>query len=129
MDAVVPRRAIIIPRARSTDSLEVMPIESRTRGIIQSGAYGLLTICGPTGSGKTTAIQHLAAVLPPDSDIRFVDDGHIPRRGTERITFFTSSAPDHGFLASLQMALWTDDDLIEYLLATHRDDCQSIMFK
>ena len=127
---VQPRRAPVVPRARPADGGgEVLPLEDRALRLIGTGAAGLVNISGPPGSGRTTALQHLAAVLPPDADVGFFDHGGPPARPTARLVFFSSSGPDDHSFVRFDLVPWGDDDLIEYLVAKHRSRCQAVMFK
>jgi uncharacterized protein YjbI with pentapeptide repeats len=88
-------------------------------------------ILGPAGSGKTTALQHLAAVLPVDNRVLFLDEPgtdtvkHHLRRHHPVIC--TGHKPRDVDTARFRLAPWDNDDLIEYLLSAHRPRCASVM--
>lgn len=90
-----------------------------------------LVIEGPAGSGKTTALRHAAAMLPPGYRAGLLDElKPAQRRSTQWICrHFISTATEEVFSPyySVRMAPWTDDDLIEYLLAVHKPRCTSVM--
>src|SRR5687768_6653942 len=90
---VLPVAAPVAPRVRPVGGGEVFRLEERALRLIRSDARGLVNVCGPAGSGKTTALRHLAAVLPDDADVYFVDTGGPPKQLTRRLTFFTSLRP------------------------------------
>ena len=105
--------------------------------MLSAGVCDEINLVGPPGSGKTTALRHLAAVLPPDAPVRLVD--LVPGRLSE--SHRIAIKPDRAQLAvvasvepihpstniTMTLAPWSDDDLIEYLLFTHKQRCQSVM--
>jgi uncharacterized protein YjbI with pentapeptide repeats len=78
----------------------------------------------------------LAAVLA-DAPIVLIDDttGDVERAQAERaaqarLIVIAARGPSRlPCVERLEMTPWGDDDLIEYLLATRRDQCQAVMFK
>lgn len=51
-----------------------LPLEELIREKIQTRRPFVVQLSGPTGSGKTTALRHLAAVFPEESLLLFRDD-------------------------------------------------------
>jgi uncharacterized protein YjbI with pentapeptide repeats/energy-coupling factor transporter ATP-binding protein EcfA2 len=101
--------------------------------LVQACASGTVVIFGPAGSGKTTALEHLAAVLPADGRCVFVDESLslsepevIPSNGL-RIVAGAPNIKVGPVLATYALRTWTRDDVIEYLLATHRQRCASVV--
>jgi uncharacterized protein YjbI with pentapeptide repeats len=147
---IEPRRAAVKPRVLSAASGEVVPLEDMVRRHVDAGAWGVVAVLGPAGSGKTTALGHLAAVLPDPDRIAFLDDPSLPEvltltdqepsrlvvvaASSERAVALAGSAPNQrealpatGLLASYRLAPWTEDDRIEYLLAVHKPRCAAVM--
>ncbi len=58
-------RAAVRPRVLSPDTHEAVLLEDEIGSLIQKGERGVVQIIGGPGSGKSTALKHLAAVLPP----------------------------------------------------------------
>ncbi|HUE15155.1 MAG TPA: pentapeptide repeat-containing protein [Planctomycetaceae bacterium] len=99
----------------------------------EGGAPRCLRILGGPGSGKTTALAHLADFFDDGfSRITFVDAG-------KRLNWEAYASPS-GFIISegdripadapvqtLTLAPWSRDELIEYLLATHPKECASVL--
>jgi len=126
-----PCRAPVTPRVHLGDGQPSLPIEKRIKTMLNKGARGLLNLVGPAGSGKTTGLRHLAAVLDP-SDPVVLTEGRLNSRFKEssqtRLVVFTSQQPlDPGGLTTFYMSPWSNDDLIEYLLGTHPGRCRSVM--
>jgi uncharacterized protein YjbI with pentapeptide repeats len=94
------------------------------------GSGGLM-IVGGDGAGKTTALAHLAAVLPNADDIVLLDQPELAvavEAARHALVLFTScDAPAAPDLHRVQLAPWSRDDLIEYLLAVHPTQCRSVM--
>ncbi len=68
-----PRRAPVTPRAVSPETQEVIPLEEAV--LPWAGkSRGAVEIVGGPGSGKTTALCHLAAVTPGSDGILFLDE-------------------------------------------------------
>jgi energy-coupling factor transporter ATP-binding protein EcfA2 len=125
---VEPRRAIVRPRVISPTSGESLLLEEEILSLIERKQHGTVWLEGEQGAGKTTALAHLAAVLPPAANAVLLDD------------FWQYVEPDRlvvacgspnikpmNPLATYELAPWTDDELIEYLLAAQREACQSVM--
>jgi uncharacterized protein YjbI with pentapeptide repeats len=129
---LAPCPAPVTPRAALCPGGEPLPIQDQVRHLIQTRPGAAVSLVGPHGSGKTAALRHLAATLPPDSPVELVDeDGDFwagPRRGEARLLVVARrdrTAEFRGLV--LEMARWDTDHLIEYLLATRRDRCASVM--
>jgi uncharacterized protein YjbI with pentapeptide repeats/energy-coupling factor transporter ATP-binding protein EcfA2 len=100
--------------------------------LIEAGKCRMIEIRGGDGSGKTTALEHLAATLIGQEGIAFLDEpeaGEIDAalaRGCDTVIYTSHGrcwpAPDTDYA----LAGWTDDDLIEYLLAAHPSQCASV---
>ncbi|HEY2586281.1 MAG TPA: pentapeptide repeat-containing protein [Tepidisphaeraceae bacterium] len=132
---IVPARAPVVPRVRLPGHEAAVPIEQRAREILTRNPSCLMELVGPPGSGKTTAVAHLWAAIGAELSLRIVEKGH-----HSTILFELHPAPEartaHAprrvnatATVRLEMAPWTDDDLAEYLLATHPGRCKAVMLR
>jgi uncharacterized protein YjbI with pentapeptide repeats len=129
------RRAAVRPRVISPETGEAILLEDEIGPMIQAGRCGLVAIAGGPGSGKTTALQHLAAILPPWAKDRVglfdeADDlAALEAAAAERLLVIMAPRPDSPInrRAVYRLASWGQDDLIEYLLTAHWDRCASVM--
>jgi uncharacterized protein YjbI with pentapeptide repeats len=128
---IVPKRAPVRPRVISAVSGDSLLLEEEVRGLIARQRRGTIFLAGPPGSGKTTALAHLALVLA-DADILFLDcpdpEDLLPDSRNRWIVFtsfaFATSLP---FTDAYCLAPWREDEWIEYLLATAKGRCGSAM--
>jgi hypothetical protein len=125
-------KAPVRPRVLSPATGQFLLLEDEVRDLMASRKGGLLRLVGVEGSGKTTALQHLAHVLAGTGNIHFVDDATAenlapltPAHG-HWVVFTTAFRPEH-YGQDWQLAPWREDEWIEYLLAEHRDRCASVM--
>lgn len=94
---------------------------------------GAIEIVGDHGSGKTTALAHLAAMLPDGNKVVFLDDASIEQvreAATRHLVVYSSFSPR--FVPegeSYRLAPWREDELIEYLVAVHPARCRSVMMR
>ncbi len=151
-------RRPVRPRVISPRTGEAIRLEDEIGPMIEDGRGGFVVIAGGPGSGKTTALRHLAAILPPwargrvrlleemdltaiasagpDPLVILASGSSMARSpGHEKVTLGYSS-DQHAFVAHLvssraptlyRLAPWEQDDAIEYLLASHREACASVM--
>ena len=142
-------RARVRPRVYSIVSGESLPIEDVIGSILTADECGAIRISGPDGSGKSTALVHLARLVPPYLEVSFFD-GPDPQTLREasirgRVVFATehtnTSPLDESeiqavfgwipgapkLLADLRLVPWGDDEWIEYLLAKDRRLCAPVM--
>jgi uncharacterized protein YjbI with pentapeptide repeats len=130
---ITPLRAAVKPRVVLPD-LEELPLEDEIQRHLDRGESGLVALVGPSGTGKTVALDHLAAVLPVDASVAYFDSevevvAQFATAVTKQLWIYTATAPRQSIshLADYHLARWNRDDLIEYLLARHRDRCASVM--
>src|SRR4051812_29653102 len=115
---IEPQRAPVKPRVHSDDGGSV-PLENEILPLLHHDASGVIALLGGTGSGRTTALNHLACLIPAESNTLLVDNaikfGEPKKPG---IVVYTGERPLDEFkhLAIFRLAPWTNDDLIEYLL-------------
>ena len=94
---------------------------------------GMVALVGPWGAGKSTALAHLAAVFSAQDDIVFLDHAHVDMRAVkaaaaDNLVIFSSRVAIPNIVDEcLRLALWGQDELIEYLLAVHPRQCNSVM--
>lgn len=122
-----PMRALVRPRVLSPFSGEVLLLEDEVLARAERGERGVVWVVGGPGSGKMTALAHLAAILPKSAKVA-VQTPHDPLgdKGGSLVVTCTDSDPGREGTA-YRLAPWTDDELIEYLLAAHRNLCASVM--
>jgi uncharacterized protein YjbI with pentapeptide repeats len=130
---IVPERAPVRPRILSPSSGEALLLEEEVLRLIGEGKCCVLALRGSPGSGKTTALRHLAAVLPADAPVQLADDVSTdapPAVSGGRLLVCTVLNPRSEWLAgaeTAELAPWGIDEWIEYLLAVHADRCASVM--
>lgn len=134
----VPQKAAVRPRAFAPHCGEPLPLEDlvlafleeRQRALADAGT--IIQIEGGAGAGKSTALAHLAAVLPGAAGMAFLD-GESPeiaicRKLRRETVILVSGDEDSGDVdASFELAPWTADDLLEYLLAAHPRECGALL--
>ena len=125
-----PLPAPVRPRVIAPETGDVLPLEEAIRPALTRGR-GAIEILGGPGSGKTTALEHLAAVLDPAENVLLLDEPEaagVAVEAHERLVVYSAGAR-HGHLTdtSFRLASWGDDDLIECLLAVQPARCQSVM--
>ncbi len=123
-----PTPALVRPRAVSPDSGETLPLETLAAELLRSECR-VIEIAGGPGAGKTTALRHLEAVLPVASRAVFLDEpapAEVAVHASERHVFCVGRKLDAGQVV-LRLAPWTDDDLIELLLAVAPQRCGDVL--
>src|SRR5262245_54860845 len=125
---ITPQRAPVKPRVILPD-LEELPLEDEIQRHIDRGHSGLIAIVGPCGTGKTFALQHLAAVLPANARVAYFDCPHFEDANVEGLWIYAAPLPLQAMphVGVYHTAPWNRDDLIEYLLSRHRERCASVM--
>ncbi len=127
---LLPERAPVRPRVFAPGSSEAILLEDEIQSLAATGARGVVVVVGAIGSGKTTALRHLAAVLPPDAPVRVVPESAAITdwSGADGLVVCAAPSPCAApRVVSYRLAPWGHDDFIEYLLAVHRDRCASVM--
>ena len=71
---IEPQRVPVRPRVLSPSSGQSLLLEDEILPLIEQNARGVVWLIGGHGMGKTTALAHLAAVLPPSANLILNDD-------------------------------------------------------
>lgn len=122
---LAPTPALVRPRAYAPDSGEILPLETLAAELLERPSCRRIEISGGPGSGKSTALRHLAATLPATSNAVFLDEptlGEVQVQSQHQRVFYSGRKPQAADVV-LQLAPWTDDDLIELLLAVAPQRC------
>ncbi|MGQ0636418.1 MAG: pentapeptide repeat-containing protein [Planctomycetaceae bacterium] len=125
-----PVPAPVRPRVVSPVTGDSLLLEDLVLLHFERGRPGVIWICGGPGSGKTTALAHLAAVLPPATGVTLRDTREVPTAELSQglvIAFCESQIARSNALAVYELAPWGQDELIEYLLKVWPDRCHSVM--
>jgi uncharacterized protein YjbI with pentapeptide repeats len=126
---IQPERAPVKPRVICPASGESLPLEDEVRALLEAGARGVVEITGEAGSGKTTALRHLAAVLPSSARVKFVNGSLVPSAelGIHLVICAGDVPRAHYRVASYSLAGWHEDEWLEYLMAVHPRACASVL--
>ncbi len=129
MPAVTPAFAIVRPRARVTRTGEIGLLEEIVEEIANEYGSGFIRLKGGPGSGKSTALAHLAAIFSYNENITYLDNPTPEQLEACSSDSITIAAMSSGGDRNMELALqpWGMDELIEYLLVVHHDDCGSII--
>ncbi len=142
---MLAERAPVRPRVISEHGEAPILLERLVADRLTQRRPGMLFLYGGPGSGKSTAIRHLAAILPADAPVALYDESDarrkriaaVQRPGAPRSPSYQRArdirdllvicAVSSGSAGRYRLADWIQDDRIEYLLAAHRARCDSIM--
>ena len=125
-----PLRAPVRPRIVSPETGDALPLDETIRSMVDGTSTGAIELLGDRGAGKSTALAHLAAALNAPDRIVLLDEPDVVEirlHAQDRLVVFTSRTHRSIAKLSLPIAAWTDDDVIEYLLATHPTRCREVM--
>jgi uncharacterized protein YjbI with pentapeptide repeats len=126
---VSPKRAPVKPRVVSRETNETVLLEDVIESYLARKCAGVIELTGRPGAGKTTALAHLASLAFADRII-LVDDAwqeDVEMSSTERVVIYATRRRMKRNDICYELAPWSTDDLIEYLLATDPDRCSSVV--
>ena len=128
---VVAARASVRPRGIPTSGDESFRLDEEILPFLRSGEPGAIRIVGPPGSGKSTALSHLAAVLATEGPVEFLDGpdpaGLDARSRLGPVVYASDGPPRPKDRTSYRLAPWGEDDWIEYLIGTARASCGPVL--
>ena len=127
------QRAVVRPRVISqhAQSEAAVLLEDLVAQWLDARVAGFVTLHGEPGSGKSTALGHLAALFASASRLVLLDESeaatleHVDP--TALVICATDRTPPRPALARLRLARWSEDEWIEYLLRAHNARCASVM--
>ncbi|MEZ6059790.1 MAG: pentapeptide repeat-containing protein [Planctomycetaceae bacterium] len=126
-----PSLASVRPRFVSKGTGDSLVLEETVRDAFQHCSSGIIEITGPAGSGKTSAVLHLLAVLSAERDVGLMDRSELSETsGVQRriiVEVNLHAPPLTNRIARFELAPWGIDEFIEYALAVHPQQHQSII--
>ena len=126
-----PCRALVRPRVTIPDDGGTVPLEGEVASLVEQHDHGAIAIIGGMGSGRTTALRHLAALLPENRGIQILDCPSattLEREVSSGLVIYAASdvrSNDH--IAVFHLEPWGVDDWIEYCRSAHPDKCASVL--
>ncbi|MFN0241359.1 MAG: pentapeptide repeat-containing protein [Planctomycetota bacterium] len=127
-----PPTALVRPRVIDAQRKGAGPLllEDVLRELLQSGAVGVVPLFGEFGSGKSTALLAMRERFVGEERLAFEEEnarGLPSDPGLLVLRAVDERGPTRVRDTHVEMAPWTRDDLIEYLLAAHPDRCASVV--
>src|SRR5688500_9550417 len=98
-----PDRAPVVPRVRSESGGAALPLHERGALFLNACACGVVNVYGPRGSGKSTALAHLAHTFGEHPRLRLHDGGvfeQIESAARRHVVVYASTDPIADVLAS-----------------------------
>jgi uncharacterized protein YjbI with pentapeptide repeats len=124
-------RAPVKPRIVSPATGASLPLEDEVQSLLDRRGPAVIHLLGGPGRGKTTALNHLAAVFPHASRLCLVDDVDDPQEIRKKIddvvVYVAAGTPNASSAQMLALAGWKRDEFIEYLLASDPNNCAAVM--
>jgi uncharacterized protein YjbI with pentapeptide repeats len=132
---IAPERAPVRPRVKRTGGGSAFLLEVEIAELAQQGRRGVVLLGGGPGCGKTTALKHLAAVLPASLAVRLLDPEQsdirsawtAPLLAEHTLVVTTMALAERKADVELELASWGRDEWIEFLLARYPQCCKSVM--
>jgi uncharacterized protein YjbI with pentapeptide repeats len=128
---ISPIRAPVRPRVLSPVTGIALLLEEEIRQLQEAGCYGGVQLVGPVGSGKTTALHHLAAVFRGEPGLVLMDEPESLHQvwalQDNLVVYASAKKPPAANLQTYQLAPWGRDELIEYLLGYGKTLCASVV--
>jgi len=129
---ITPQRALVRPRGISPESGENLPLDDLLLEVLERRDCRIIQIQGGPGAGKSTALAHLAARYLLGPPLEFLDDplpDQIATSATSRRVVFASRQRLELANVCVSLAPWTNDDLLEYVLAVGAEQCAGVLEK
>jgi uncharacterized protein YjbI with pentapeptide repeats len=129
MKPVSPAIAAVRPRASGRGSAEHRLLEELVAELADEMPERIVRLVGPCGSGKSTALAHLAAVFADDPRFSFLDEPDLAKvaQPPNRIVVVATRTHSNPQSDDLRLDPWRLDELVEYLLAKHHAACGSVI--
>lgn len=121
----VPSLAAVRPRVVRPGSELPRLLEEEVAELLLVGKPTSVVLWGPIGSGKATAMAHLAAVFADEPRLHLANDNDTI--SPDAIVNISVLHHRPGNRLAFQLQPWTDDDVIEYMLRKHPDDCGRVL--
>lgn len=119
---IAARRAAVRPRVLAWDSAVPGLLTEAVATHVAAGRHGAVVVSGPPGSGKTTALQHIAAEFP---HLPLLDEpplGEVVSAAARGLVVYTAVViPNIPHLAEYELAPWGEDERIEFLGSLDRE--------
>lgn len=130
MPPASPAKAIVRPRVSSRLAGDARLLEDVIAELIDDSANDVIWIVGGPGSGKSTALAHLAACFTGDERLAFLDEPlqvQVNALSEGRIVIATSDSVPQDAELILRLQPWGMDELVEYLFTVDRASCNSVI--
>jgi uncharacterized protein YjbI with pentapeptide repeats len=124
MPPITARRAAVRPRVLVGSSSEPRLLEEEVADLLAGSRRVHVQLVGDPGTGKSTALGHLAAVFAGDSQLVLHDEDP-PAADVEFLVEVVATqlpqrpGPTGSRAQVWQLAPWSDDDCIDYLRSQH----------
>jgi len=126
-----PQAAPVRPRVVSPRTGETLLLEDWVEPFLRDGEPGAICFYGQPGSGKSTALAHLAARAPRPAVAVFLDepDAETVEELRDHLTVVYTAVKPHALphRETAPLALWGAGERLEFLMAVHPARCASVM--